>query len=78
MTTFHYCGTCTMGESDDAPVGLDLKLKGINNVRVADASVIPEVPVSAINAPSMMIGFRAAEFIAAEVSNENEQRVVNQ
>ncbi len=78
MTTFHYCGTCTMGEGDDAPVGLDLKLKGINNVRVADASVIPEVPVSAINAPSMMIGFRAAEFIAAELSSENNQRVVNQ
>ena len=78
MTTFHYCGTCTMGESDDAPVGLDLKLKGFNNVRVADASVIPEVPVSAINAPSMMIGFRAAEFIAADVNDENELRVANQ
>jgi choline dehydrogenase len=78
MTTFHYCGTCAMGEGDDAPVGLDLKLKGINNVRVADASVIPEVPVSAINAPSMMIGFRAAEFIAAELNSENNQRVVNQ
>ena len=67
-----------MGEGDDAPVGLDLKLKGFNNVRVADASVIPEVPVSAINAPSMMIGFRAAEFIRAELSSENNQRVANQ
>lgn len=63
MTTFHYSGSCSMGESEEYPVDLDLKLKGINNVRVADASVIPEVPVSAINAPSMMIGYRAAEFI---------------
>ena len=63
VTTFHYAGTCSMGTSSATPVDLDLKLKGINNVRIADASVIPEVPVSAINAPSMMIGYRAAEFI---------------
>jgi choline dehydrogenase len=63
MTVFHYCGTCSMGESAEAPVDLQLKLKGIRNVRIADASVIPVIPVSALNAPSMMIGYRAAEFI---------------
>lgn len=68
MTAFHFCGTCAMGESPVAPVAPDLKLKGIKNVRIADASVIPQIPVSAMNAPSMLIGYRAAEFIKQEAS----------
>lgn len=63
MTTFHYCGTCTMGEQDDAPVDTSLRLKGFKNLRIADASVIPVIPVSALNAPSMLIGYRGADFI---------------
>mgnify|MGYP000095721370 FL=1 len=63
MTTFHFCGTCKMGENAESPVDSELKLKGIMGLRIADASVIPEVPVSAINAPSMMIGYRAVDFI---------------
>ncbi len=66
MTTYHYCGTCSMGEEETAPVTPELKLRGVRNVRVADASVMPEVPVSATNAPSMMIGYRAVEFIVSE------------
>lgn len=63
MTTFHYCGSCRMGEDANSPVDARLRLKGLRNVRVADASVMPDIPVSALNAPSMMIGYRAAEFI---------------
>ena len=63
MTTFHYAGTCRMGAAVSDPVDLNLRLRGLRNVRVADASVIPEIPVSALNAPSMMIGWRAADFI---------------
>ncbi|WP_317929478.1 GMC family oxidoreductase [Halioxenophilus sp. WMMB6] len=66
MTTFHFSGTCSMGPEADKPVATDLKLKGFTNVRIADASVIPTVPVSATNAPSMLIGYRAAEFIKQE------------
>jgi len=66
MTTYHFSGTCTMGESPEEPVALDLKLKGFTNVRIADASVIPAVPVSATNAPTMMVGYRAAEMILRE------------
>lgn len=66
MTTFHFCGTCKMGEDKSSPVDTQLKLKGIEGLRIADASVIPEIPVSAINAPSMMIGHRAADFILQE------------
>lgn len=63
MTTFHFCGSCRMGEDDASPVDTRLRLKGLRNVRVADASAIPEIPVSALNAPSMLIGYRAADFI---------------
>ncbi|HET8711849.1 MAG TPA: GMC family oxidoreductase [Spongiibacteraceae bacterium] len=63
VTTFHYCGTCSMGEDVDSPVDTQLRLKGFSNIRIADASVFPVVPVSALNAPSMMVGFRAADFI---------------
>jgi choline dehydrogenase len=63
MTTFHFCGSCRMGDDVDSPVDTQLRVKGLRNVRVADASVMPEIPVSALNAPSMMIGYRAANFI---------------
>lgn len=65
MTTFHFCGSCRMGEDTASPVDTQLRVKGLRNVRVADASVIPEIPVSALNAPSMMIGYRAVDFILA-------------
>lgn len=70
MTTFHYCGTCSMGDGDTAPVDTRLRLKGVGKVRVADASVIPEIPVSALNAPTMMIAYRAADFILAEAGKQ--------
>lgn len=66
MTTFHFAGTCRMGTQPADPVDTRLRVKALANVRVADASVIPEIPVSALNAPSMMIGWRAADFIIAE------------
>lgn len=63
MTTFHFCGSCRMGEDAASPVDPQLRVKGLKKLRVADASVIPEIPVSALNAPSMMLGYRAADFI---------------
>jgi choline dehydrogenase len=66
MTTFHYAGTCRMGEDRDAVVDSELRVRGLRGLRVADASVVPFTPVSAMNAPSMMIGYRAAALIAAE------------
>lgn len=63
MTTFHYCGSCRMGDDTESPVDTRLRVRGLHNVRVADASVVPEIPVSALNAPSMMVGYRAAQFI---------------
>ena len=39
-----------------------LRLPGTPGLRIADASVIPETPVSALNAPSMLVGYRAARY----------------
>ena len=62
MTTYHFAGTCALGEHEDAVVTPRLEVRGVRGLRIADASVIPSVPVSAMNAPSMMIGWRAAQF----------------
>lgn len=66
ITTYHFAGTCKMGHSDDDPVDPQLRLRSVTGLRVADASVIPWTPVSALNAPSMLIGYRAARMIRAE------------
>jgi choline dehydrogenase len=63
MTTFHYAGTCRMGEDESAVVDTSLRVRGVTGLRVADASITPWTPVSAMNAPSMMIGHRAAELL---------------
>jgi choline dehydrogenase len=63
MTTFHFAGTCRMGEDPKAVVDTALRVRGVSGLRVADASVAPFTPVSAMNAPSMMIGKRAADLM---------------
>jgi choline dehydrogenase len=66
MTTFHFAGTCSMGTDERSVVDERLRVRGIAGLRIADASVMPVVPVSALNAPSMLIGHRAASFMLAE------------
>jgi len=63
MTTYHYAGTCRMGDGPEAVVDRQLRVKGVTGLRVADASVMPVAPVAALNAPSMLIGWRAAAML---------------
>lgn len=65
MTTYHYAGTCAMGETNGV-ADPRLRVRGVPGLRVADASAIPVTPVSAMNAPSMLVGYRAARFIREE------------
>ena len=59
-TAYHPVGTVALG----GPIGADCALRGIRGLYVADASVMPSVPSSNTNAPSMMIGWRAGGTIA--------------
>jgi len=65
-TTFHMIGTCKMGPAQDAMavVGPDLRVHGMKNLRVADASIMPTMPAANTNAAAMMIGEKAAQLIA--------------
>lgn len=62
-TVHHPVGTCRMGSDKDAVVDSELRLNGIAGLRVADASVMPSVIGGNTNAPCVMIGERAADFI---------------
>jgi choline dehydrogenase len=53
-------------DADSNVVDARLKVHGIESLRIADASIFPTIPAGNINAPSMMVGQRAAEIILAE------------
>jgi choline dehydrogenase len=59
----HPVGTCRMGADGDAVVDAELRVRGIDGLRVADASVIPALPSGNTNLPVMMIGEKAADLI---------------
>ncbi len=61
--TQHPVGTCTMGIGSQAVVSPELKVIGIEGLRVADASVMPTVPGANTNAAAIMIGEKAADLI---------------
>jgi choline dehydrogenase len=63
----HPVGTARMGSDRDAVVDSELRVHGVRGLRVADASVMPSVISGATNAPSIMIGGRAAEFLRSEI-----------
>jgi choline dehydrogenase len=64
-TFFHPAGTCRMGGDGSAVVDHELRVRGVDGLRVADASIMPVVVNAPLNAACVMIGERAAASIAA-------------
>lgn len=62
----HQAGTCRMGVDDEAVVDPQLRVHGVEGLRIADASVMPVVTSGNTHAPTLMIGQRAADAILAE------------
>jgi len=64
-SAYHPCGTCRMGRSDDpmAVVDAQARVIGVDGLRVADSSIFPRITNGNLNAPSIMVGEKAADHI---------------
>jgi choline dehydrogenase len=65
-TTAHPACSVAMGSDPSSPLDEQLRVRGVDNLRVADASALPVIPRANTNAPSIMIGERCADFLLAD------------
>jgi choline dehydrogenase-like flavoprotein len=66
-TSFHAYGACRMGSGDDAVIDPQLRVRGIDGLRIMDASSLPVMVAGNLNAPLMAMSLRAARMILADV-----------
>jgi choline dehydrogenase len=62
-TVHHPVGTCRMGSDADSVVDLELRVRGIEGLRIADASIFPSIVGGNTNAPTVMVAERACDFL---------------
>jgi len=76
-SAYHPCGTCRMGRRDDPDAVVDSKARviGVDGLRVTDSSIFPRITNGNLNAPSIMVGEKAADHVLgrAPLASDNAQ-----
>src|SRR5262249_21403918 len=68
-TVYHPCGTCRMGQDDKAVVDCDLRVRGVDGLRVTDASVMPAIPSPNIHPATIMVAEKGSDIIAKSLAS---------
>ena len=72
---YHPVGTCKMGSDESAVVDDELRVRGIEGLRVADASIMPTLIGGNTHAPAVMIGEKCADFVLAAAQDRSSEPV---